>query len=79
MTTIVNFDLKKRDPEAFLMCLLSIFRYLARHRNNLKKTYLLPQVISWLEIDFLFNNPHANFSLIRYFSRLKMDRFKIDL
>jgi hypothetical protein len=46
MATIVNFDLDKKDLEAALMCFPSIFRYLAQHRDNLEKTYLLPQIIS---------------------------------
>jgi hypothetical protein len=42
MTTIVNFNLKKKDPEASLMCLFNIFRLFTQHRDNLEKTYLLP-------------------------------------
>jgi hypothetical protein len=42
MATIVNFDLKGKDPEAFLIYFFNIFRFLAQHRDNLKKTYLLP-------------------------------------
>jgi hypothetical protein len=42
ITTIVNFNLKKRDPEAFLMCFFNIFRLLTQYRDNLKKIYLLP-------------------------------------
>jgi hypothetical protein len=79
MATIVNFNLKKRDPEAFLICFLSIFRHFIRYRDNLKKTYLLPQIILWLEIDFLPNNPHTGLNPIRYFPRFKIDCFKINL
>jgi hypothetical protein len=78
MTIIVNFDLEKRDSEVFLMCFFSVFRLFAQYRDNLKKTYLLSQVILWLETDFLPNNPHAGISSVRYFSRLKIKRFKIN-
>jgi hypothetical protein len=45
MTTIVNFNLKKRDPEVSLIYLFNIFRFFVQYRDNLKKAYLLSQVI----------------------------------
>jgi hypothetical protein len=78
MATIVNFDLEGRDPEASLMCLPSVFRLLAQHRDNLEKAYLLPQVIPWLETDFLPDDPHAGIGPVRYFPRPEMKRFEID-
>jgi hypothetical protein len=78
MTIIVNFNLKKRDPETSLIYLFNIFQFLAQYRDNLKKAYLLPQIIPWLEIDFLPNNPYTGIGSVRYFPRSKIKRFKID-
>jgi hypothetical protein len=78
MAIIVNFNLERRNPEAFLMYFFSIFRLFTQYRDNLKKVYLLSQIILWLEIDFLPNDPHANINLIRYFPRFKIKRFEIN-
>lgn len=78
MATIVNFDLNRKDPETALICFSNIFRHLVQYRDNLKKTYFLSQVISWLEIDSLSDDSHTSLGPIRYFPRLKINRVMID-
>jgi hypothetical protein len=41
MAIIVNFDLEGRDFETALICFSNVFYFIAQHRDNLKKAYLL--------------------------------------